>query len=109
MKDGNNRYAWTWKVKPEYLDEYIKMHLDPWQEILDEHKRAGIHDYSIFRNGNQFFYVYECDDPAGAAKYISQSEACKKWDLITSGMVEGSFDYSKENPIEFMQEIFYLK
>lgn len=109
MKDNNNRYAWTWKVKPEYLDEYVRMHLDPWQEILEEHKKAGISNYSIFQNGNQFFYIYECADPAAATKYMSTSEACKKWDAITSLMVEGSFDYGKDNPIEFMKEIFYLK
>lgn len=109
MKDNNNRYAWTWKVKPEFLEEYVTMHLNPWIEIMEEHTKAGISNYSIFQNGNQFFYVYECADPAKAAKYMAESEACKKWDAITSKMVEGSFDYNKENPIEFMREIFYLK
>lgn len=103
------RYAWTWTVKPEHLEEYVKMHLNPWEEILEEHKKAGISNYSIFRDGNRFFYVYECEDPDKATKYMAESEACKKWDAITSKMVEGSFDYSKDNPIDFMEEIFYLE
>jgi len=109
MKDGNNRYAWTWTVKPEFVEEYVRMHLDPWPEILEEHRKAGISSYSIFRNGNQFFYVYESEDPAASARYIAASEACKKWDAITSKMVEGSFDYNNDEPIKFMEEVFFLR
>ena len=64
------RYAWTWTVKAECLDEYVKMHLNPWPEILTEHSRAGIRNYSIFQNGRQFFYCFECDDPAAAFAYL---------------------------------------
>ncbi len=53
----SNKYAWTWKVKPEVLDEYVQMHLNPWPEILEGHSRAGIRNYSIFQQGNQFFIV----------------------------------------------------
>lgn len=103
------RYAWTWKVKPEYLDEYVEMHLHPWPEILEEHTKAGYRNYSIFQNGNQFFYVFECDDADAANAYIGKSEICAKWNAITSKMVEGSFDFAKPAPIDFMREVFYLK
>jgi len=105
----SKKFAWTWKVKEEYLDEYVKMHLNPWPEILEEHSKAGIRNYSIFQNGNQFFYCYECDDVDAANKYINESEACQRWNAITSKMVEGSFDFSQEEPIKFMREVFYLK
>jgi L-rhamnose mutarotase len=105
----SKRYAWTWKVKDEYLDEYVKMHLDPWPEVLEVHSKAGIKNYSIFQNGNQFFYVFECDDVEAAFKYMDNDEACKKWDSITAKMIEGGFDLSKDEPIKFMREVFYLK
>ena len=61
------KYAWVWNVKPEYLDEYVRMHLNPWPEIMKAHSEAGFKNYSIFQNGTQFFYVFECDtDPAEA-------------------------------------------
>lgn len=107
--EKSNKFAWTWKVKEECLEEYVKMHLEPWQEILDEHSRAGIKNYSIFQNGNQFFYVFECEDVEAAFKYIDQSEACNRWNAITSNMVEGSFDFGDAQPIRPMQEVFYLK
>lgn len=105
----SNTYAWTWEVTAESLDEYVRMHLDPWPEILEEHKRAGIRNYSIFQNGNQFFYCFECDDVKKAFAYLDQSEACRRWNAITSKMVKGSFDFAQDDPIHFMREVFYLE
>ena len=106
---NSNKFAWVWSIKPEYLEEYVKIHMDPWPEILEEHTKAGYKNYSIFQNGNQFFYVFECDDVEAAFAYVDKSEVCQKWNAITSKMVEGSFDYSKPNPIVPLKEVFYLK
>ncbi len=105
----SKKFAWTWKVKEAYLAEYVKMHLDPWEEIMEEHRLAGYRNYSIFQNGNQFFYCFECDDINKANAYIAKSEACNRWNAITSKMVEGSFDFNEEEPIQFMREVFYLE
>lgn len=103
----SNKYAWTWTVKQEYVEEYVSMHLNPWPEVLEEHRKAGIRNYSIFQNGNQFFYCFECDDVEAAFAYIGKSEVCQRWDALTSKMVEGSFDNSKGAP-EPLREVFYL-
>jgi len=105
----SNKFAWTWFIKEEFLEEYVKMHMNPWKEILEEHSKAGIKNYSIFQNGNQFFYCFECDDVDSAFKYIAKSEVCKKWNEITSGMVKGSFDFNRAEPIKPLTEIFYLR
>jgi L-rhamnose mutarotase len=106
---NSNKYAWTWQVKQEYLDDYVKMHLNPWPEILEEHSRAGIRNYSIFQQGNQFFYCFECDDVSAAFNYIAKSDACNRWNAITSRMVQGSFDFNEAEPIKPMREVFFLK
>ena len=106
--EKSKKYAWTWKVKPECLDEYVKMHLEPWEDVLQAHRDAGYRNYSIFQNGNQFFYVFECDDIPAANTFIANSEACNRWNAITSKMVEGSFDFNDDEPIKFMPEVFYL-
>lgn len=106
---NSSKYAWTWYVKEECIEEYVKMHGEPWQEILDEHSKAGIKNYSIFQNGNQFFYCFECDDVESAFAYIAKSEACNRWNAITSKMVKGSFDFSEAEPIKPLNEIFYLR
>ncbi|MCM3746451.1 L-rhamnose mutarotase [Paenibacillus pasadenensis] len=105
----SNKYAWTWSVKPERLEQYVEMHLNPWPEIMEEHSRAGIRNYSIFQQGNQFFYCFECDDVEQAFRIIAESEPCQRWNAITSTMVEGSFDFNEPQPIVPMREVFYLK
>ncbi len=108
-KSGSNKFAWTWTIKEQCLEEYVALHLEPWPEIMAEHSRAGIRNYSIFQNGNRFFYCFECDDVEAAFKIIAESEACNRWNAITSKMVEGSFDFNEAEPIKPMREVFYLK
>lgn len=107
--EKSKKFAWTWEIKEEHLLEYVNLHLNPWPEVLEEHSKAGIRNYSIFQNGNQFFYCFECDDVEKAFSYISKSDACNRWNAITSKMVKGSFDFNKAEPIRPLNEIFYLK
>ncbi|TWT27332.1 L-rhamnose mutarotase [Planomicrobium sp. CPCC 101110] len=107
--EKSNKFAWSWMIKEEFLDDYVKLHEEPWQEVLDEHAKAGIRNYSIFQNGTQFFYCFECDDVEQAFAYIAESEACSRWNAITSTMVKGSFDFNESEPIKPMREVFYLK
>jgi L-rhamnose mutarotase len=104
----SNKFAWTWKIKEDQIEEYVKLHLNPWPEIMEEHTSRN-KNYSIFQNGNQFFYCFECDDVDVAFDYIAKSEVCNRWNAITSKMVEGSFDFSEAEPIRPMREVFYLK
>jgi len=104
----SNKFSWAWRIKEECLEDYVKMHLDPWPEILEEHTKAGIKNYSIFQNGNQFFYCFECEEVNLAFEYIGKSEVCKRWNAITSTMVEDSFDFDDKEPIKPLTEIFYL-
>lgn len=104
----SNKFAWTWHIKEECVEEYVRMHLEPWPEMLAEHSRAGIRNYSIFQHGRQFFYCFECDDVQSAFRIIAESEVCNRWNAIMSPMVEGSFDMREAAPIQPLREVFYL-
>jgi L-rhamnose mutarotase len=106
--DQSNKFAWTWNIKEECLEEYVSLHLSPWPEIMAEHSAAGIRNYSIFQNGTQFFYCFECDDVESAFAYIAESDVCNRWNAITSKMVQGSFNFQEAEPISPMREVFYL-
>lgn len=107
--EASKKFAWTWEIKEDCLEEYVNMHLEPWQEVLEEHSKAGITNYSIFQNGTQFFYCFECEDVEAAFAYIAKSDACNRWNAITSKMVKGSFDFNEAEPIRPLREVFYLK
>lgn len=105
----NNKYAWVWKIKDEFVNEYVEMHLNPWPEIMQEHNIAGIKNYSIFQNGSQFFYCFECNNVKRAFDYLEKSLDCQRWNAITSKMVVGSFDFAQDKPIHFLKQVFYLE
>ncbi|RLQ90189.1 L-rhamnose mutarotase [Planomicrobium sp. Y74] len=107
--ETSNKFAWTWRIKEEALEDYVQLHGNPWKEVLEEHTKAGISNYSIFQNGNQFFYCFECDDVDKAFAYIADSDVCNRWNAITSEMVQGSFDFNEAEPISPLKEVFYLR
>jgi len=102
------KYAWTWTIKPEFVEEYVSMHKNPWPEIMEAHRKAGFKNYSIFRNGNQFFYVFESDDVDAARAYAAADEACQKWNDICMKMIDADFADNVETGIDYMEEVFYL-
>ncbi|MDR1287534.1 MAG: L-rhamnose mutarotase [Treponema sp.] len=107
----SKKYAWVWNVKPECVEEYVKMHLNPWPEIMKAHSVAGIKNYSIFQNGNQFFYEFECDgDPAEAFAKMTEDSDCIRWNNITSKMLDVSMENENLNTgLQFLREVFYLE
>lgn len=105
------KYAWTWNIKPEYVDEYVRMHMNPWPEIMLKHSEAGFKNFSIFQNGYQFFYEFECDleNVNDAFAFLENDEDCRRWTSSTSIMVDGGFDFGQSDPIVFLREVFFLK
>ena len=103
------RYAWSWTIKEECLHEYVEMHLNPWSEIMTEHSKAGIHDYSISGKATSSSIVFKCADVDSAFNYLADSDVRQRWNAITTKMVEESFDLGEEHPIEFLPEVFRLE
>jgi L-rhamnose mutarotase len=104
------KYAWVWNIKPECIEEYVQMHLNPWPEIMKAHSEAGFKNYSIFQNGTQFIYVFECDiDPNEAFAKVVKDPDCARWNAITSKMLDVSLrDNDVSTGIHFLPEVFYL-
>lgn len=47
------------KVRPEYLEEYIRQHTEVWSDVLDAIAQANIRNYSIFHHGDLLFAYFE--------------------------------------------------
>ena len=74
------KYAWKAKIQPGTLDEYIKRHDEIWPEMIEELKKAGIRNYTIWQTEDELFGYYECDSVEYASKVQRESEIVKKWD-----------------------------
>lgn len=98
-KAPGKKFAWTWSIKEEFLKEFLEVHLKPSEEILEELKKSGCKNRSVFNNGNQFFFVFECDNIDHSYKYLSSSQVCREWYESASQMVESSFDLKKAEAV----------
>jgi L-rhamnose mutarotase len=78
------------RVRPEALEEYQRLHADPWPGVLAAIEAANIRNYSIYRHGELLFAYYEyvgsdldADLAAMAADPIVQ-----QWWTLTDAMQE---------------------
>jgi L-rhamnose mutarotase len=111
MARKTKKFCWVWNIKPEYVDEYVKMHLNPWPEIMRAHSECGFKNYSIFRNGCQFIYEFECDGDAEAAfAKVVKDPDCIRWNSITTKMLDVTLkDGAVNNAVQYLPEVFYLE
>ena len=104
-----NVYAWKWIIKPECINEYVKMHINAWPDLLKVHSKAGLRNYSIFQNGNEFFYYFETDDFEKAMSVLDKNPIRQRWSAITTKMIESSVEFGNDSPLPLMSQVFYLK
>ena len=78
------RIGWVIRVKPEKLEEYKRLHANPWPEVDSMIKACNIRNYSIYhRDGLLFSYLeYTGSDfEADMAKMAADSVTNAWWEL----------------------------
>ena len=78
------RYAWIIQVKPGKLEEYKRLHANPWPEVDSMLKECNIQNYSIYyRDGLLFSYLEYTvvDFEADMAKMAADSMTNVWWEL----------------------------
>jgi len=75
-------------VRPERIEEYERIHVEVWPEVLAALSSANITNYSIFRHGELLFSYWEylgSDFEADIAK-VATDPVSQKWAALTSKM-----------------------
>jgi len=75
------KYLIVIKVKPEFRDEYIEIHKNPWREMLEAIREAGFKNEVIWYFEDQSIVYLECDDHDECNARLRASEVCKRWDI----------------------------
>ncbi|MDR2749945.1 MAG: L-rhamnose mutarotase [Clostridiales bacterium] len=75
------KYLCIIKVKPECREEYIKIHKNPWPEMLEALSEAGFQNETIWYFEDQSIIYYECEDLEESDIKVRATEVCKRWDL----------------------------
>ena len=109
------RFGSVFKIRPEYKDEYKKAHDEIWTELIEEIKKLGIKNYSIFyRKDGTLFSYFETDlDPAESKKRWQEyfkKDISKRWQQYMNKFIIKKDNTSTGSDfIEDLEEVFYLE
>jgi len=99
------RAAFVLHVKPDRIDDYVEAHRNVWPEMLQALRDAGIHNYTIFRSGNDMFGYFESDDLERAGAYMATQEVNSRWQ---DAMAELLSDRVPDGGPPTLEEVFRL-
>ena len=104
------RYGWVIKVKPEKLEEYKKLHANPWPEVNRILKESNIRNYSIYyRDGLLFSYLeYTGDDFKADMKKMADNPITQKWWKLTDPCQEPVESAGEGVWWADMEEVYHL-
>ena len=97
----SKRYCIIIEIKQEHIEEYIKIHKEPWAEMIEAIRDAGIKDEIIYFHKNQSIIFMECDDFEYSNVKLRATDICKKWD-------EKLVPWFEDVEVAFPEKIFDL-
>jgi L-rhamnose mutarotase len=72
------RYAYTIRLEPGALDEYVAKHGEIWPEMVAELKACGIQVLTAFHHEGTLYYYTEAADPDSWQR-LWQGEVQARW------------------------------
>ena len=84
------RFGQRIDVRPERIDDYERLHADPWPGVLEQIRRSNIRNYSIFRDGTDLFAYFEYvgDDFEADMAAMAADPETQRWWAQTDPMQE---------------------
>ena len=95
---------WT-RLKPDAIEEYRRWHRQPWPEITDITRQAGIRNYSIYIRGNELFSYLEVDDWQTAVRGLAAQPLSDEWQKLMAPFMDAD---EPEAPWMMLEEVFHL-
>jgi L-rhamnose mutarotase len=102
------RNAFKMKLSSGDVTEYKKRHDKIWPELVNELKKAGISDYSIYYDEQtQILFAFQKLTDDNTADELPKNPVIRKWwDYMNDGIME--YD-EKDEPVSIpLQEVFHM-
>ena len=104
------RIGWVIKVKPDKLEEYKKLHANPWPEVNAMIKECNIQNYSIYyRDGQLFSYLeYTGENFDADMKKMAGDSITNEWWKLTDPCQEPVKSAEEGVWWADMEEVYHL-
>ena len=91
---------------PEKVEDYKKLHKEPWSELMALLEECNIHHYSISIKGTSLFtyYEYTGEDYEADMKKMDESEVMKRWWTFSKPCF---LHHDKGHYYDDLEEVFY--
>ena len=95
------------ELKPEKVEDYVRLHAAPWPELLALITSCNIHNYSISLRGNTLYtyYEYTGTDFAADMARMDESPVMQKWWTFSKPCF---LHHDEGHYYDDLQEVFYL-
>ncbi len=101
--------AFRLRVKPDKLDEYVRLHGEVWPELLADLGAAGYRNYSIFADGPELFGYFECDDLGVSQAAMTRSDANHRWQAFMTEYLETPVDPEGNESMHLLRQVFLME
>ena len=99
---------WKARLLPGKKDEYVRRHDEIWPEMTELLNQAGIHNYTIWCDGEQLFGYYEADKGvAFAAEVQSTSPIVARWGEYMKDVMVSEIDPATGTHYQLEQVFFH--
>ena len=105
---NTKRYCMIIELKEEFVDDYVKIHRDPWPELLAMEKSVGIKEELIWIYKNLAILYYECDDINRVHKILSNNEIEKRWYITVCPWFKDSTVLNSSRGVKTLNKVFDL-
>jgi len=90
-----DKYAWKGRIRPGMMAEYRRRHDALWPEMAQVLREAGIHNYSIWTDGEVLFGYYECSQGIVHAQQVqAKSPVVARWNAYMADVLDLTMDES---------------
>ena len=107
----SQRFGRMAQLRPGAEAEYDRLHAAVWPEVLEAISRAGIRNYSIFRQGRWLFSYCEIAgevDFDEAVRIMLDDSACRRWETVVQTLQQPLAGSAGDTGWTSMNEVFHL-
>jgi L-rhamnose mutarotase len=106
----SERVAFRMRIAAGAEQAYVDAHRPEqiWPSIVDACRRAGLRNYSLFRDGRDVFACFEADDAGAALAALGADPANAPWQQRMAPLMEVAGSFREQQPMRFLEEVWHL-
>ncbi len=106
------KYCIVGEVKPEYLEEYKRLHRElhkgEHKELLEVIRDSGVNEEAVFMHGTTAIIFYETDDLNLAYQRQGASEVAARWNKLMAPMFASAYEFNVSDTLPVLEKVFDL-